>query len=169
MVLPMFAGFVPRARTLMPSSPDAAPLPWWRIWVQLPEYCGIHIPIGAEVQGGWPVLRRAAGIAHPTAGAAVRVPIGCCREQTFSLGLSQHQGGSSCVYLMPQILFSPTHHPVPYQTHRPISSATVSECEHQSHGGYGSQRGSKAGPDLGGLPQQWAACLRDSLVMDSVS
>ena len=93
-----------------------ASLPWWRIWVQLSEHHGIHVPIRAEVQGWRPVLSRAAGVACPVARAAIRVPVGHCRERTFSLGLRLVPG--RVLTGLPEateILFSPTHHPAPHQ------------------------------------------------------
>lgn len=65
-----------------PCSPHhGASLPWWRIWVQLPEHGDIHFPLRADVQGRGPVLSRATGVGHPVAGVAVCVSSRCCREQ----------------------------------------------------------------------------------------
>lgn len=66
LLFPM-GGFVHRAPPSHALLPHGASLPWWRIWVQALERCGIHFPIRAQIQGMGPVLSKAAGIAHPAA------------------------------------------------------------------------------------------------------
>lgn len=79
---------------LLPPPHHEASLPWWGIWVQLPEHCDIHIAIRADIQGRAPVLSRATGVGHPAAGMAVHVTARSCREQNIGSARDFPHGSS---------------------------------------------------------------------------
>ena len=160
----------PEPRPLRPSCrPCVASFPGWRVWVQLSEHHGIHVPIRAKVQRRRPVLGRAAGVAHPVARAAVRVSVGHCREWTdirpgSQAGARESAGDSvlSSSLSCPSLTMNSCLHPLS-EPQNMNASALLGVCWQWS------QRGSRAGPGLVGLPGCRAACPGDSQVVSSTS